>query len=71
MDAEEDWMMAVRTAPNRMPMMGLEKEIISWANQGSFSKNSMESPMISIPVISAIKPSIMVPMPFFFSDLPM
>ena len=30
----------------------------------------MELLMRSMPVIRAIKPSIMVPMPFFFSDLP-
>ena len=50
-------------------MMGLVKEIISSANQGSFSRNSMESPMMSIPVISARKPRQMVPMPFLLSPL--
>ena len=63
--------MAVSPAPNRMPTRGLLKEIISFANQGSFSRKPMESPIMSIPVISAIKPSMMVPTPFFFSEFVM
>ena len=50
--------------------MGLVKDTIRLANQASFFKKDMELLIRSIPVISAIKPSIMVPMPFFFSDFP-
>ena len=59
--------MAVSTAPKRMPTMGLVTEIISRANQGSCSRKAMLSPMMSMPVIRAIKPKQMVPMLFFFS----
>ena len=62
-------MIAVSAAPKRIPIMGLEKEIISWANQGSFSRNFIESPIMSIPVISAKKPSRIVPMPLSLSLL--
>ena len=62
-------MRAVSSAPKIMPRMGLVKEIISWANQGSFFKKAMASPITSIPVIRARKPSAMTPMPFFLSLL--
>ena len=68
-EAEEDWMIAVNTAPNGMPTMGLVKEIIRSANQASVFRNAMELLMRSIPVIRAMKPRQMVPIPFFFSLL--
>ena len=48
----------------------LVKEIIKSANHASLFRKDIEPDIRSIPVISAIKPSIMVPIPFFFSDLP-
>ena len=48
--------MAVRTAPKRMPTQELEKEIIKLANQGSCSKNSIESPMMSMPNRNSASP---------------
>ena len=34
-EALDDWMIAVNTAPARMPISGLENEVISWMNAGS------------------------------------
>ena len=41
------------------------------ANQASLLRKDIELDIRSIPVIRAMKPSIIVPIPFFFSDLPM
>ena len=61
-------MMAVSAAPTRMPMMGLLKDTISWANHSSSLRNFMEPLISSMPVISAIKPSRMAPIFLLFSD---
>ena len=60
--------MAVSAAPTRMPMMGLLKDTISFANHASSLRNFMEPLISSMPVINAIKPSKIVPIFLLFSD---
>ena len=66
-DAEELWMMAVRTAPAIIPRIGLENIVRSPVNSGTSARGFTASLMVSIPNIRMAKPIIMVPRFFFFS----
>ena len=69
-EAEEDWMMAVRTAPARTPRMGLENIRRMLANSGTSRRPATAPDMVSMPNISVAKPRRMVPVSFFRLVLP-
>ena len=68
-ETELDWRIAVSTAPARTPRMGLENIVIMLQNCSFPSSTLAPSDIISIPNISVAKPSIIMPIVFFLSDL--
>ena len=69
-EAEELWMMAVRTAPASTPRMGLEKISSIWPKAGTSLSPATASDMASIPNISTAKPSRIIPVSLFL-ELPL
>ena len=65
-EAEEDWMMAVSTVPTSTPSRGLRKAVNSSAKPGISRSGSTAPDIISMPYISTVKPTKMVPTSFFF-----
>ena len=58
------------SAPTRTPRMGLEKRTKRLVNHASPCRGSTALDMVVMPVIRMAKPMRIVPMPFFFSFLP-
>ena len=64
-EAEEDWIMAVSTAPATTPRMGLVNRVRMFANSGTFLSPETDELIMSIPVIRVAKPRRMRPVSFF------
>ena len=60
-DAEEDWMMAVNTAPARMPSTGLENRVISEMNASESRRGIMALLIISMPMNRTPRPAMIWP----------
>ena len=63
-DADEDWIIAVRIVPARIPATGLENFRSSPVNSGTSARGFTAPLILSIPNISTAKPSMIVPMSF-------
>ena len=59
--AAEDWMMAVKQAPTRMPTMGLEKLDTSWIKASDSRRGAMAVLIISMPMKSTPSPAMISP----------
>ena len=60
--AAEDWMMAVKPAPTRMPTRGLEKVETSSTNSGESRRGDMAALIMSMPMNSTPRPARIWPM---------
>ena len=60
-EADELWIIAVRTAPTTIPRTGLEKAVIALAKDGLSARPATEPLMVSIPNMRMAKPIRMPP----------
>ena len=60
-EAEEDWIRAVKRAPTRIPIRGLEKVLTTSTKAGHSRRGSMEELIISMPMKSTPRPARMLP----------
>ena len=60
-EAEEDWMIAVNSAPAAMPRSGFEKELSRFTKAGHSARGSMEAPIMSMPMNRTPSPARMLP----------
>ena len=68
-EAEDDWMIAVSSAPAITPRIGLVNISSRFVNSGTFASGLTAPLIISMPVISTAKPIIMLPASCFLSPL--
>ena len=66
-EAEEDWMMAVKIAPARMPRIGLENLVISETKASDSRRGTIELLIMSIPMNRIPKPAMILPKWWIFS----
>ena len=64
-EADEDWIMAVSTAPATTPKMGLENMVRILRNSGTSFNPATAPDIMLIPNIKVAKPSRMVAVSFF------
>ena len=68
-EADEDWMIAVSTAPAITPRIGLVNINRMFVNSGTSASGLTAPLIISMPVISTAKPIMMLPASCFLSPL--
>ena len=68
-EADEDWITAVSTRPASMPSTGLRNISRVFVNSGTSASGLTAALIISMPVISTVKPTSTVPMLCFLSFL--
>ena len=61
-EAEEDWIRAVNSAPNRMPSRGLDRVDIRWMKAGNSRSGAMAALMVSMPINRMPRPARIWPM---------
>ena len=68
-EADEDWIIAVSSMPAMTPRIGLVNISRMFVNSGTFASGLTAPLIISMPVISTAKPTMMLPASCFLSLL--